>query len=108
MGRIATFKYLSPEQHVAADACIRLHRYSQIAVIREKLLDQGIAISRSALGRYMHKLGQQDGLLMDTTDATVVTIVDRASGHVAVLKTALNWSALAAHIESLAQKVKVS
>lgn len=108
MGRVSTFKYLTPEQHAVADACIRRYRYARIDAVLEELQAVGIKISRSALGRYMKQLGERDGMLMDSSDATVVTIVDRASGNVMVLKTAVNWSALASYIQALGDSADIS
>ncbi len=108
MGRVSTFKYLTPEQHAIADACIRRYRYARIDAILEELQAADIKISRSALGRYMKQLGESDGMLMETNDATVVTIVDRASGNVMVLKTAVNWSALASYIRALGSSPDIS
>lgn len=108
MGRISTFKYLTPEQHAKADALIRKHRYAQIDVVHEALTEMGVSISRSAVGRYIQKLRLSDGLVMDYKDATVVTIVERSTGNVFVLKTPVMGAELAAHIESLTQELGIS
>lgn len=108
MGHLSSFLYLSPEQHAFADACIRRHRHARLDVIQEELKAAGIEISRSTIGRYVKKLREQDGGLVDENVATVVTIVDRANGHVVVLKTPFASAILAAHIEELRQKPPIS
>ena len=108
MARRSAFNYLTPEQNAAADACIRQYRYARLDEIVEALEAQGIVMTRSAVGRYMKKLRERDGMLMDATDATVVTIVDRASGNVIVLKTALGGSELASRIQAFVSAADVS
>ncbi|MCY1557702.1 hypothetical protein D9M68_945740 [compost metagenome] len=80
----------------------------QIDVVREELKELGISISRSALGRYMKKLGELDGFLMGTNDATIVTIMERSTGHVAVVKSPFRADALLAHIQALSPSDPIS
>ena len=108
MGRTSTIIRLSPEENALTDALIRRFRYSQIDVVREELQQSGIKISRSALGRYMKKLGERDGFLMDDRDATVVTIMERSTGHVIVVKSPVRPDALLAHIQALSPADPVS
>lgn len=108
MGRVSTLHRLSPEQQAIADALIRRYRYAQIDVVREELELSGISISRSALGRYMKKLGERDGHFLDANDATVLTLMDRSTGRVFVAKSPASPEALLAHIQELAPAGPIS
>jgi len=105
MGRLQTFQYLTPEQNAIADACIRKYRFARLDVVKAELEESGILIGRSALHRYMKGLRMSDGFQMAQDDATVVTIVERATGRVTVLATAVEAEAIASFILKLKAKL---
>jgi hypothetical protein len=108
MGRVSHVHYLSPEDQTVVDACIRHHKYVRIDVIRSELLKREINISRSALHRYMVRLQENDGFMMDSSDATIVTIMERSTGRVVVVKTPVKPDALVAHLQTLTALYPVS
>ena len=61
-------------------------------------------ISRSALGRYVPTLKMQDGLQAFTAEETIVTIVERSSGQVRIIKTSASAAMVAAQIEKMCPK----
>ncbi|TXI16583.1 MAG: DUF3486 family protein [Roseateles sp.] len=107
MGRLQTFQLLTAEQNAAADTIIRAHRYMQIAVVRQKLADAGFVIGRSTLHRYMRQLKQRDLGCMPADARTLVTIVDRAAGHVVALATTASPEEVASLISTGAVAVPV-
>lgn len=108
MGRASFVNYLSPNEQVFVDSSIRRYRYTRIDAINFELQEQGINVSRSALWRYMTKLQMADGFRMDSSDSTIVTIMERDTGHVVVVKTSVRPDALLAHIQALTPPDPVS
>ena len=90
MGRRSTFASLEPQTQARVLAVMRANRHKAIDDIRAILIAaEGIDISRSAVHRTLLKINARDQLLARADEQTVVTAVDRASGEVLIIKTAL-------------------
>jgi len=99
MGRIHTVNYLSPQQHATVDSCIRKHRFCNLDGILSELRESGIELARSSLHRYLRDMRSKDSLHTGTTDNTIVTIVERASGTTKTVSTGATAAAVVAMIE---------
>ncbi|ART47586.1 MULTISPECIES: DUF3486 family protein [Acidovorax] len=103
MGRKSAFKSLEPEKQAKALALMRAHRHKSIDDIRAALIDsEDLDISRSAVHRMLSKLNARDQMLASAEEHTVVTVVDRITGEVVVIKTAVPASL----IESLIRQAE--
>ena len=108
MGRASKIDLLTPGQQLTMDRCVRAYRYRDLDGLLEDLKAQGIEMSRSALHRYVVKLQQRDALCAGPEEGTIVTIVERGSGSVRVLKTAATGQAVAALIANIGPATDVS
>ena len=77
---------------------IRTSSYIDLDKVLAKLRESGIALSRSALYRYASKLRARDAMTATPQERTIVTIVERPSGLVQVVKTSLPGEKVAALI----------
>ena len=68
--------------------------------IVEDLENEGIKLARSTVYRHMVILRERDAMTAQPEEDTVVTIVERSTGVVRVLKSSATAESLAALIES--------
>jgi len=86
---------LPEAERIAIDRSIREHRYMLLDEIVADLTAQGITVGRSSLHRYVVKLREKDATLATPEEGTIVTIVERSSGEVRLVKTAASAEAIA-------------
>ncbi|WP_200225585.1 phage protein Gp27 family protein [Rubrivivax gelatinosus] len=101
MSRKSSILYLSREDHVKVDACVRRHRFVNYSGMQAELRAAGIDVSRSALHRYVQKVQAGDAAPPVASAACVVVIVERASGAVRSLTTEASGEQIEAAIRSL-------
>ena len=101
MGRLHFTDNLSDEQLAALDACIIEHRYCHLGRIKEALSQQGIQIGRSTLHRHVQVLKARKDEMHVSSNQTLVTVMDRASGKFAVKVV----NASAASVEEALSKI---
>lgn len=94
MSRASSVLLLSPEQHSLVDACIRRHRYVNLAGMLSDLDKDGIRLSRSGLHRYVVGLKEQDAMFNGTNDDLVVVMLERSTGSVTTMTTNLSRQAV--------------
>ncbi|MBB2775044.1 UNVERIFIED_ORG: hypothetical protein HNP28_000315 [Comamonas terrigena] len=99
MGRTSTAKRLTPAAQQALDLAIRASSYIDLDKVRAQLQGGGIIFTRSSLYRYAAKLRARDAMTATPEEGTVVTIVERPSGLVQVVKTSMPGNAVAALIQ---------
>jgi hypothetical protein len=81
---------------------IRSHRYIGLDAILADVLKAGVGdISRSALGRYVPALKQRDSLKATPEEDTVITVVERRTGQVRVVRIGAPADLVVAQIEKL-------
>lgn len=95
MGRNTKIEQGSEHERIAIDRCIREHRYMGLDDMVADLAAQGVSVNRSSLHRYMLKLREKDAKLATPEEGTIVTIVERATGQVRLVKTAASADAIA-------------
>ena len=100
MGRNSAVKKLDLASRSIIDGVIRSHGYLDVDKIVEELGAQGIDLARSTLHRYLVGLRERDSLCAQPLEDTVITIVERSTGVVRVIKTAATADALVALIEA--------
>lgn len=77
--------------------------------ILEAILAAGVGeISRSALGRYVPTLKQGDSLKASPEEDTVITVVERRTGEVRVIRISAPADLVAAQIEKLRPPTRIS
>ena len=109
MGRHSNIASLALNQQTQVDQCIRAHRYRNLDFIMEEVETLGISgFSRSALHRYLLKLEKDDALHADPEQSTIVTIIERVTGEIRVVKTSASGFAIAALIAKNTKAVTVS
>ena len=86
MGRLLKIELLPEAERIAIDRSIREHRYMLLDEIVTDLAGQGIAVGRSSPHRYVVKLREKDATLATPEEGTIVTIVERSSGEVRLVK----------------------
>lgn len=101
MGRMCKIDQLPVEQGLVVKNVVRKHRYNQVDAMRAELDGLNITVSRSALHRFVLKLKHSDALCANPDEETIVTIVERSSGEVRVIKTSAKAEIVAAVISSL-------
>jgi hypothetical protein len=102
MGRISTLFYLSPEHQESLKACIRSHQYVNLDLMMVDLKKRGITgITRSALHRHVVNFKESDALCASPDEGTVVTIIERGSGEVRVIKTCASGLSIATMLEKI-------
>ena len=95
MGRLTGIEMLQEHEKMAVDRCIREHRYVGLDDMVSTLDEQGIKVTRSSLHRYLLKLRDRDATLATPEEGTIVTIVERATGEVRLVKTAASAESIA-------------
>ena len=109
MGRQNSIEMLQPEQFELAKQCIRSHRYMILDAILADMRELGIqGVSRSTLGRYVPTLKAQDEMKAAPGEETVITIVERSSGEVRVIRTGVSAASVAAQIMKLQAALALS
>lgn len=102
MGRISTLLYLTPEQQESFKSCVRSHQYVNLDLMMVDLQKRGIAgITRSALHRHVVRLKEADALCANPDQGTVITIMERGSGEVRVVKTSASALSIATMLEKI-------
>lgn len=102
MGKHHSIDCLPPAQLEQVKECIRSHRYMLLDRMLSDLRAQGVdGISRSALGRYVPRLKAEDSLRVSSNEDTIVTIVERSTGVVHIVKTSASASTVAARIAKI-------
>lgn len=102
MGRVHSIERLPVDQQSLINNIIRAHHYVVLDNILEDIKAQGLDfITRSTLGRYVPKLKAQDHLKADPSEDTIVTLVERSTGKVLVLKTGVAAELVAAKIAKM-------
>ncbi len=102
MGRNSKIANLPIEKQMQVDQCIHAHRYISLNGMMITLRELGITtVSRSALGRYVAGLRERDALHAQPEEGTLVTIVERSTGEVRIVKTCASGLAVAALIEKI-------
>lgn len=109
MGRNSNVSSLPLDQQLQVDDCIRSHRYMNLDSIMDAVQRRGIAgFSRSALHRYLKGLKVNDALHANPEEGTIITIVERGTGEVRVIKTRGSGMAIAAMIEKISTSANIS
>lgn len=102
MGNHFSISRLPAEQQALVNKSIRSNRYRDLDIIMDELSDLGVGgFSRSALHRYLCVLREKDALCAQPEDGTIVTIVERGTGEVRVVKTSASGEAVAALIAGI-------
>ncbi len=100
MGRLTAFHYLSLEDQERVNKCIRIHQYSNLDWMMSDLKECGVTgFSRGALHRQVLRLKEADALCANPNEGTVVTIIERGSGSVRIIKTSASGLAVATILE---------
>lgn len=100
MGRHCSIRTLGPAKSNTVDQVIRAYRYIHLDDMVLELADRGIKIARSTLHRYLRALRERDMLCARPEEGTIVTIVERATGEVRVIKCCIASADLHAIIEA--------
>jgi len=109
MGRQFVIECLSPAEQIQVDQCIRLHGYRHIDQIMESVLLLKIPkLSRSALGRYTKRLREKEEMCAQPNEETIITIVERGTGEVRMIKSCASGQVLAAMIEKINKPPNIS
>lgn len=95
MGRHTKIEQGPEHERIAIDRCIREHRFMGIEGMVADLKAQGLSVNRSSLHRYMLKLREKDSTLATPEEGTIVTIVERATGEVRLVKSKASADAIA-------------
>jgi hypothetical protein len=99
-----TFKIddLDLAQQMQVDQCIRIYRYMHLDRILHMIQELKIeGVSRSALHRYLLKLKAKDQLHAQPDEGTIITIVERGTGEVRIVKSTASGLAIASLIEKM-------
>ena len=109
MGRISNINRLPGDQQAIVDSCIRQCRYQDLDFILKEVKRLGVPhVSRAGLYRYLVQLKEADSLLADPSQGTIVTIVERSTGEVRVLKTSASAIAIVSMIAKISEPVEFS
>ena len=95
MGRVLKIATRPEHERIAIDRTIREHNYLVLDNILSDLEGQGIKVSRSSLHRYVFALKEKDINLASPEQGTIVTIVERATGEVRLVKSAASAESIA-------------
>lgn len=102
MGRISRIGSLPEAQQTQVDHAIRSNQYRNLDLILSRLQEQGIpGLSRSGLHRNAGGLKERDAFIANPEHGTVVTIVERGTGEVRVVKTCASGVAITAMIDQI-------
>ncbi len=96
------FNTLNPLALDRVNRIIREHRYVNLAQVQDQLEKDGLSVKKSTLHRYVVQLRERDALCARPEEDTIVTIVERSTGEVRVVKTAISAEAVAALLASKA------
>lgn len=99
MGRIFSIKQLDPHTQLEVDRTIRSHGYVNLDKMLEALTAKGLIISRSSLYRYVVDLRARDALTAHPDEGTIITVVERSTGQVRVVKTSMSADSVVALLE---------
>ena len=109
MGRRSNIEILEPKLRSAMIDCIRAHRRftldEQMSYLKERGFTQ---VSRSGLGRFLQEFDKKEALCANPNEGTVVTIVERGTGEVRVVKSSASGLAIAALIKNIGLADSVS
>ena len=109
MGNVSKIAKLDLQLQMQINDCIRAHRYIQIDVIMKALKELGFdGIHRSNLHCYIVKLKAQDALMANPDEGTIITIVERATGEVRVVKSRASGSAILSLIAKINEPPNIS
>lgn len=109
MGRRSTIDSLPPGLNTAAIDCIRAHRHMTLDNILAALIEQGFAnITRAALHRYIRILDKKDSLCANPNEGTIVTIVERGTGEVRIVKSSASGKMIEILIKQIGIPNRVS
>ena len=98
MGNISFANRLSLADRQAVDQLLRERQFYGIDEALAALRNQGIQVTRSALGRYMKAQRDRSPETPDGSPPTVVTAVDRATGAARILHSELSLDEIEALI----------
>jgi hypothetical protein len=98
MGNISFANRLSAAERQAVDQLLRERQFYGIDDAVTLLQDQGIQVTRSALGRYMKAQRERLTGMPDGSPPTVVTVVDRVTGAARILHSELSLEEIEALI----------
>lgn len=102
MSKPHSIDLLSPPEHEIVVRSIRAHRYAQVNLIAEDIKAAGIEkISRSAIGRYVARVRARDEQTAQPDQNTIVTVVQRSTGTVQVIKTSASAETVMAQIAKI-------
>ena len=95
MGRNTKIDKGPDHERIAIDRCIREHRYMGLDDMVSALAAQGVSVNRSSLHRYMLNLREKDANLASPEEGTIVTIVERSTGQVRLVKSEASADSIA-------------
>ena len=99
MGRIFSIKQLDQQVQLEVDRTIRSHGYVNLDRMLEALQAMGLSITRSSLYRYVVDLRARDALTAHPDEGTIITVVERSTGQVRVIKTSMSADSVVALLE---------
>lgn len=108
MGRTSVVRRLPLETQAVVERCIRAHSYGSLDVIVDELTGLGVKLSRSSLHRHAKALRDKDGLCALPEEGTIVTIVERGTGEVRVVKTSASGAAVSELLERIRSPASIS
>lgn len=109
MGRLSSIQRLTPDVRVKFDALLSAHPHFTLDQLMSLLAENNLDVcSRSALGRYLAAENGRRSFPPLDDDETVITIIERRSGEVRVLRTPVSATLVAAAVEKLTAKYGVS
>lgn len=109
MGRLTSIQKLPPEIRAKVDALLNAHPHFTLNQLMELLSENDLNVcSRSALSRYLTAECGRRSMLPLREDETVITIIERKTGEVRVLKTPVSAALVAAAVDKLTAKFTVA
>ncbi len=109
MGQKSTIDKLDSAKKAKIYQCIQANRHLNLDDLIDLIQDLKIVdLSRSALGRYLQKLDARASLCAEPNQATIVTIVERGSGEVRIVKTWASGSLIASLIDNISNAPIIS
>lgn len=109
MGGVFKIDKLTAEDQERVDGCIRANRYKQIDKTLAEIEHLGISgLSRSGLQRYMAQLKATDPIFSGPENGTIVTIIERRTGEVRIVRTTASATSIAAMIEKISAPLDIS
>ena len=109
MGKNSNINKLEIPLQMQVNDCIRAHRYIQIDEILIAIKELGIdGMNRSSLHRHIVKLKARDSLNAQPSEGTIITIVERTTGEVRVIKTSASGVAITSLIAKINEPPNIS